>query len=107
MYVVTNVISVKKGYANELIALFETRKGIEEYPGFIRFELLIAERIPGHDEVHVHTTWDSKEDFQGWLRSDWFTKAHSKMGGYDYIIGNKVLYYEMAMQVKRKTAETA
>ncbi|MCL6617859.1 MAG: antibiotic biosynthesis monooxygenase, partial [Anoxybacillus ayderensis] len=53
MYVVTNAIRVKKGYASQLVERFKERKGIEQSPGFIRLELHVTQGLEDYDEVRV------------------------------------------------------
>ena len=99
MYAVTNAIRVKKGYAPQLVERFRERKGIEQSPGFIRLEILVNEQSKDHDEVRVCTTWESKEAFLGWTKSEAFRNAHDQRGRerLEYVLGNQMYSYEVAL----------
>ncbi|WP_163151188.1 antibiotic biosynthesis monooxygenase [Anoxybacillus sp. MB8] len=99
MYVVTNAIRVKKGYAPQLVERFKERKGIEQSPGFIRLELHITQGLEDHDEVRVCTTWENKECFEAWTKSEAFRKAHEHRSKDrpDYVLGNQMFSYEVAL----------
>lgn len=94
MIVVMNVVSAAEGRAADFEEAFRTREshlaGVE---GFLGFELL---RREGENEYLVTSRWDSREAFQGWLRSDAFRKAHSHDGGQGQLShGNEVRTYEV------------
>jgi heme-degrading monooxygenase HmoA len=48
---------------------------LEEVPGFVRFALLKGDE-PG--QYVSHSTWESREAFEGWTRSEAFRKAHAQ-----------------------------
>ena len=48
---------------------------LEGVPGFVRFALLRGDEA-GH--YVSHTTWESREAFDGWVGSESFRKAHSQ-----------------------------
>ena len=47
---------------------------LDEVPGFVRFALLRGDE-PG--DYISHSTWESREAFEGWTRSEAFRKAHA------------------------------
>ncbi|GGJ77442.1 heme oxygenase (staphylobilin-producing) [Anoxybacillus voinovskiensis] len=102
MYVVTNAIRVKKGYAPQLVERFKERKGIEQSTGFIRLELLVTEGLEDHDEVRVCTTWENKDSFIAWTKSEAFRKAHEQKDRerLDFVLGNEMFSYKVALSVE-------
>jgi heme-degrading monooxygenase HmoA len=48
---------------------------LHEVPGFVRFALLRGDE-PG--AYASHSTWESKEAFEAWTRSEAFRKAHAQ-----------------------------
>ncbi len=48
---------------------------LEEVPGFVRFALLRGDE-PG--SYVSHSTWESREAFEAWTRSEAFRKAHAQ-----------------------------
>ena len=53
----------------------ERETHLETVPGFIRFALLKGDE-PG--QYVSHSTWESREAFEGWTRSEAFRKAHAQ-----------------------------
>ena len=53
----------------------ERETHLEAVPGFIRFALLKGDE-PG--QYVSHSTWQSREAFEGWTRSESFRKAHAQ-----------------------------
>lgn len=78
MYVVTNRIDVKKGFAAKMANKFTSGGKIQELPGFNRIEVWQIADSEDFDQMYVNTWWESEEDFKGWLNSDAFKEAHSK-----------------------------
>lgn len=94
MIVVMNVVSAAEGRAAEFEEAFRKREShLAGVDGFLGFELL---RREGENEYLVTSRWESREAFQGWLRSDAFRKAHSHGGGQGQLShGNEVRTYEV------------
>lgn len=55
-------------------------------PGFVEFHLLRGPKNEDHTLYSSHTVWRSREDFEGWTRSEAFRAAHRGAGD------NKPLY---------------
>ena len=75
MYIVSNRVSVAKGWEAEFEERFRKRAGqIEKQVGFVRMQILKpdAEDLP----YVVLTTWENKAAFQGWIGSEDFKLAH-------------------------------
>ncbi|MBD2844808.1 antibiotic biosynthesis monooxygenase [Paenibacillus sp. IB182496] len=77
MIVATNTIRIKSGHVEEVAERFKSPKAVQHAPGFIRMELL-AGKGEEHDELKVCTTWESREAFDGWVKSDAFRQAHGR-----------------------------
>lgn len=71
-----NAISVPEGAGPELERRFAKRNGVEQMPGFLRFELLRP--VSGEDRYFVVTHWDSEESFQNWVSSNSFRSSHAR-----------------------------
>jgi heme-degrading monooxygenase HmoA len=72
-----NAIQVPADKASMLEERFAARAGeVEKMPGFLGFELLRP--TGGDDRYFVYTRWESEEAFQGWVKSDAFTKGHAQ-----------------------------
>ncbi|GGE70084.1 antibiotic biosynthesis monooxygenase [Priestia taiwanensis] len=99
MYIVTNTIRVKTGFGDELIARFKETKAIQEFEGFVRLELWRTEGVTEFEELKVCTTWDKKESFEAWFKSESFKKAHSgKKGKSGNVIGSDIHKYEVVVE---------
>ena len=86
MYVATNLIKVRKPHGPDLEELFKERGGLEEVPGFLRFELWQSQGEAEHEEFLVVSHWESAEAHEQWTKSEAFRKAHSGMRS-DFIMG--------------------
>jgi len=75
MIVAVNRIFVKKEYQNDFEERFRGRKRlIEKQPGFIKIEIL--KPIGGEDYL-IMSYWERREDFEAWVNSEDFKRAHS------------------------------
>lgn len=96
MVIVTNTSNITLGNSHKLIERFNKTGKIEFFSGFLGLEVLKTERLKDHDEVVVMTRWESLDDFRKWSVSDAFKAAHKGDAGRpDYIISNKITYYEV------------
>ncbi len=81
MFIAINRLKVKPGTGEQLEQRFAKSGGLEETPGFLRFQLLRRVWQPhgeaDHEEYLAMTEWRSQEDFLAWTRSDAFKQAHS------------------------------
>ena len=91
MFIATNRIRVRVNSGVDLESRFKERKGIEEQPGFLSFELWKLDDAEAceYEEYLVVSHWESKSDFQEWTVSDAFRKAHSGPRA-EYILGHPV-----------------
>ena len=88
MYVGTNRIRVQKGKGHKLEERFAQQGGVENHPGFIRFQMW---KLDGDDddseEYLIVTHWESREAQRAWVQSEGFRQAHSGPRA-DFIIGH-------------------
>jgi len=79
MYIAMNRFRIKKGNEEEFEkAWIQRQSRLKEVPGFIKFHLLRRD-IPDEDGITLyasHATWQSKQDFLNWTKSDHFRDAH-------------------------------
>ncbi|OBR68331.1 heme-degrading monooxygenase IsdG [Paenibacillus oryzae] len=105
MVIVTNVSQITKGNGEKLIERFNKAGKVEGMEGFLGLEVLLTENTKEYDEVSVVTRWASKESFQGWTRSEAFRESHSHREKPDYIISNKIVFYDVKV-VRQPLQET-
>ena len=87
MFIAMNRFQIKKGKEELLEEIWRSRDThLNEFPGFIEFNLLKGESVDGITLFASHTKWSSREDFENWTRSDAFRKAHKSANN------NKDLY---------------
>lgn len=79
MITVANRLYVKPEYAEAFEKVFRERAGlVDGMPGFVSNQVL---RPVNEDQPYVVlTTWASREDFMGWIRSEAFVKGHAQSG---------------------------
>lgn len=79
MITVANRIYVKPAYAEAFETRFRERAGlVDKMPGFICNQILRP--VNEDDPYVVFTTWNSRQDFLSWVRSDEFVKGHAQSG---------------------------
>ncbi len=79
MITVANRIYVKPEYAEAFEERFRARAGlVDGMPGFISNQILRP--VNEGDPYVVFTTWNSRQDFLNWVRSDAFVKGHAQSG---------------------------
>lgn len=104
MVIVTNVSKITKGSGDKLIERFNKVGKVEAMKGFLGLEVMMTQNTKEYDEVTVSTRWESKEDFQAWTRSDAFKESHSHRQIPDYILDNKIIFYDV--QVVRQPLQS-
>ena len=71
MITVANRIYVAKEYADAFEQRFRERAGlVDQMPGFVSNQVLRP--VNDGDPYVVFTTWNSRQDFLNWVRSDAF-----------------------------------
>ncbi|TDL98018.1 heme oxygenase [Macrococcus brunensis] len=105
MFIVSNRIKMKSGFAEKMAPRFTQGGGIEELKGFVKTEVLAVQGNEEHDELHVNTYWETLEDFEAWKTSDAFKKAHQRPAGGNQdespILGSELVIYELKSQLER------
>ncbi|QDI92764.1 antibiotic biosynthesis monooxygenase [Salicibibacter halophilus] len=75
MYVVMNELKVDPDQKDGLKERFEKSKDrMKDVPGCLEFLFLESEEET--DTLVVYTKWETKGDYENWLESDAFKKAH-------------------------------
>ena len=78
MFIAMNRFKIALGCEDEFIGIWKNRDTyLETVPGFVEFHLL---KGPCTDEYALfasHTTWESRDAFEAWTRSEAFRKAHA------------------------------
>lgn len=76
MFVVMNRFFVNPAHAGQFEARIRNRPGqVEQQPGFVRVQLLRPDDLA--DPYIVLTLWQSKADFEAWVKTDTFTEKHA------------------------------
>ncbi|MBM7700664.1 heme oxygenase [Kurthia huakuii] len=78
MFIVTNRIKVKKGFAEKMAPRFTSNEGLKDFKGFVKTEVAVARDFEEYDEMSVNMFWESLEDFKVWRDSDAFQAAHKR-----------------------------
>ncbi|WP_042352868.1 heme oxygenase [Bacillus massiliigorillae] len=95
MIIVTNKSKLIKGEGPTLVNRFNKVGKVESMKGFINLEVLLTQSIDEYDEVTILTRWESKADFQAWMKSSAFKSVHSKDTIPEFIIENKITFYDV------------
>jgi heme-degrading monooxygenase HmoA len=100
MIAVFNRLPVKEGAAGQIVERFaNSRRHVQEFPGFVSMEVLRSEGTEGADEVLVITRWQSREAFDAWVGSEGFKRAHGRGGGGDLLRGHpQMSTYDVAVE---------
>ncbi|UCE85331.1 MAG: antibiotic biosynthesis monooxygenase [Deltaproteobacteria bacterium] len=79
MFIAMNRFRIRPGSEADFEKLWRERESyLDEVPGFREFHLL---RGPSSEEYTLyasHSSWDSREAFEAWTRSEAFRKAHAQ-----------------------------
>ncbi len=74
MFIAMNNFKVREGKETEFEQTWRSRKSyLEGAPGFVRFALL---RSDGEGEYISHSTWQSRDAFVAWTKSEAFVAGH-------------------------------
>ena len=86
-FIAMNRFKIILGKEDEFEQVWRTRETyLDEVDGFIDFNLLRGESTDEYTLYSSHSTWNSREDFVTWTKSEAFKKAHKGAGQ------NKPLY---------------
>ncbi|PIE41734.1 MAG: antibiotic biosynthesis monooxygenase, partial [Gammaproteobacteria bacterium] len=77
MFIAMNRFKVIPGNEEKFINVWKNRDTyIETLPGFKSFNLLQGPSTEEYTLISSHTTWETKENFEAWIDSEEFKKAH-------------------------------
>lgn len=107
MYIVTNRIKMKKGYAEKMAPMFTQGGAIESLKGFIKIETWSVEGLEDVDQLYVNTWWETLEDFEAWKTSDAFKQAHArgsarKEAGESPMLGSELVIQKLQTHVGKQ-----
>ncbi|TCN22693.1 antibiotic biosynthesis monooxygenase family protein [Mesobacillus foraminis] len=75
MYIVHSTVKVPEEKIDEVIAIYQNRsKFVDEFEGFISFQLLQNEQFP--TDLTVQICWETKEDYVKYITSEAYKKVH-------------------------------
>jgi len=102
MFIAINRLKVKAGTGAQLEERFAQPKGLEQTPGFVRFQLLHRTWQPhgelDHEEFLAMTEWQSQQAFVDWTKSDAFKQAHSGPQLDIFVAPGEPAGYEVAVE---------
>ena len=76
-----NRFKVRHGHEEAFEAMWRARESrLHEMPGFVEFRLLKGPEGEGFRLYVSHAQWASREDFEGWTRSQQFRDSHRNAG---------------------------
>lgn len=98
MITITNRIRTKKGFATKMAPAFTANKGLLDFDGFKKVEVLVSTQNEEYDVMDVIMYWESQEAFATWRNSDNFKAAHKRDGneGESPILGSEMVIAEVA-----------
>lgn len=81
MYIAMNRFKIRPGNEQTFIDIWKKRDShLETVPGFKSFNLLQGATNDEYTLFSSHATWESKEAFEAWTKSEAFKKAHAGAG---------------------------
>ena len=102
MYLTMNRFKVRKDAVQSFEDLWMNRDShLDTVPGFLEFELMRGAEAEDHILYASHTSWESRQAFEDWTRSDVFRAAHKGAGS------SKHLYLEPPALEIFETVQTA
>ncbi|AQQ54833.1 heme oxygenase [Planococcus lenghuensis] len=108
MYVVTNRIRTKKGFAEKMAPRFAKPGPLQEMDGFVKVEVTVRDNVEEHDELNVNMYWETLENFEAWKNSDTFREAHKggrpsgEGGGESPMLGSELVIAKVAAVLEAK-----
>ncbi|MEJ2528502.1 MAG: antibiotic biosynthesis monooxygenase [Gammaproteobacteria bacterium] len=81
MFIAMNRFKIKPGCEQTFIDIWKGRDSyLHTVPGFKAFNLLQGPSSDDFTLFSSHATWESRQDFEAWTRSEAFRKAHANAG---------------------------
>lgn len=82
MFIAMNRFKIKPGHEQDFIDIWKGRDSyLHTVPGFKEFHLLQGHSNADFTLFSSHATWESRDDFEAWTKSEAFRKAHASAGG--------------------------
>ncbi|KQL34679.1 heme oxygenase [Psychrobacillus sp. FJAT-21963] len=78
MYIVTNKIKTKPGFAEKMAPNFTKPGALQQMEGFVKVEVTITQNLTEYDELNVNMYWENLENFEAWKNSDAFKESHKR-----------------------------
>ncbi|MEM7252593.1 MAG: antibiotic biosynthesis monooxygenase [Pseudomonadota bacterium] len=79
MFIAMNRFQIAKGFEEGFEKIWRERDSfLHEVPGFKSFNLLKGPENGDHVLYASHSTWESREAFEAWTKSDAFRRAHAQ-----------------------------
>ena len=81
MFIAMNRFKVAKGRETDFETVWRTRDSrLADVPGFVEFHLLRGPEADDHTLFASHTTWQDRDAFEAWTKSEAFRQAHAGAG---------------------------
>jgi heme-degrading monooxygenase HmoA len=79
MFIAMNRFRIARGFEEMFEELWRSRDSqLGGVPGFRTFQLLRGPSSESETLYASHSTWESREAFEAWTRSEAFVKAHAQ-----------------------------
>lgn len=78
MYIVTNRIKMKPGFAEKMAPNFTRPGALQEMEGFHKVEVTVTQDLEEYDELNVNMYWETLDNYEAWKASDVFKQAHKR-----------------------------
>ncbi len=79
MFIAMNRFRIAHGFEEGFETLWRSRDSqLDGVPGLRAFQLLRGPRSESETLYASHTSWESREAFEAWTRSEAFAKAHAQ-----------------------------
>ncbi|TVT29866.1 antibiotic biosynthesis monooxygenase [Salinicoccus cyprini] len=96
MFIMHRKMTVKEGFADQMVEQFNKPGIIEEQEGFIDIIAMTSKPRKGEETVIALVRWESEEKWKQWEKSDAHIAGHKAKRGQakpDHIIDQKVTFY--------------
>lgn len=112
MYIVTNRIKMKSGFAEKMAPNFTRPGALQQMDGFVKVEVTITQNLTEFDELNVNMYWKDLESFEAWKNSDAFKESHKRPeAGSDEakkespMLGSQLVITKVASTIEASPAE--
>lgn len=81
MFYAMNRFRIAAGRETDFVEIWKSRDShLDQVPGFQSFHLLQGPSNDGATLFVSHSTWESRDAFEAWTRSEAFRQAHASAG---------------------------